>query len=89
MKASQNTLMSQFSKRKAIGRRPNAHAMCTDTIGVVGDAKRKRGPVPEDRSKKMKTGKWYTDATGTIELDGAGKIKRGDDVCPSTLKPKS
>jgi hypothetical protein len=89
VKASQNTLMSQFFKRKAIGRRPNEHALCTDTIGIVGDAKRKRGPVPGDRSKKTKTGKGYTDATGTIELDGAGKRKRGDDGCPSTLKSKS
>jgi hypothetical protein len=42
--------------------------------------------VPGDRSKKKKTGKLYAAATFNIELKGAGKRKRGDDVCPSTLK---
>jgi hypothetical protein len=88
-KASQNTIMSDFLKRKALGRCPNAHSLCTDTIGIAGGAKRKRGPVPRDRSKKKKTGKGYAAVTANIELDGSGKRKRGDDVCPSTLKPNA
>jgi hypothetical protein len=81
--------MGDFFKRKALGRCPNAHALCTDTIGIFGGEKRKRGPVPGYSSKKKKTGKGYAAATANIELDGAGKRKRGDDVYPSTLKPKA
>jgi hypothetical protein len=55
-KASQNTLMSDFFKRKALRRCPNAHALCNDTIGIVGGAKRKRRSIPGDHSKKN-TGK--------------------------------
>jgi hypothetical protein len=41
-KASQNTPMSQFFKRKAIGRHPNANALYNDIICIVGGSKRKR-----------------------------------------------
>jgi hypothetical protein len=65
-KASQNTLIKQFSKRKNLGRRLNAHALCTDDIGIVGGVKRKIGPVHGDgASRKNNKGKVYATAAAT------------------------
>ena len=41
-----NTTMSQFFKRKKLGRRPKAHALCTDDVGAIVSGRKKRGPVP-------------------------------------------
>jgi hypothetical protein len=87
-KASQNTVIKQFFKRKNLGRCPDAHVLCTDAIGIVGGVKRKRGPVLGDgASRKKKKVKGYTVATATAPP--AEKRHIEPNVCPSTLKPKS
>jgi hypothetical protein len=55
-KKSNNTVMSQYFKRKSLGRRPKAHALCTDDAGIIVIGRNKIGPVPgAARKKKTKT----------------------------------
>jgi hypothetical protein len=71
-----NTVMSQYFKRKSLGRRPKAHALCTDDVGVIATGRKKRGTVPgAARKKKTKT---MAAIVGDGGLDG---------ICPSLLKP--
>jgi hypothetical protein len=68
-------VMSQYFNRKSLGRRPKAHALCTDDVGVIVSGRNKREPVPEAaRKKKMKT----------AAIVGDGGL---DELCPSLLKP--
>jgi hypothetical protein len=71
-------VVSQFFKRKSLGRRPKAHTLCTDDVGVIVSGRKKRGPVPgAASSKKM---------TKTAAVVGDGGL---DELCPSILKPAS
>jgi hypothetical protein len=70
-----NTVMSQYFKRKSLGRRPKAHALCTDDVGVIVRGRKKRGPVPGAASSKKKT--------KTAAVVGDGGL---DELCPSLLK---
>ena len=59
-KASKNTVMSQFFKRKTLGRRPFAHSLFSDSIEVARCRKKKRGPVPRlSPSERKNKGKAY------------------------------
>jgi hypothetical protein len=35
-------VMSQYFKRKSLGRRPKAHALCTDDVVVIMSGRKKR-----------------------------------------------
>jgi hypothetical protein len=74
-KKGKHTLMSQYFKRKSLGRRPKAHALCTDDVGVIVSGRKKRGPVPGAARKKK---------TKTAAIVGDGVL---DKLCPSILKP--
>jgi hypothetical protein len=69
--------MSQYFKRKSLGRLPKAHALCTDDVGVIVSGRKKRGPVPGAASKKKTK-------TKTAAVVGDGGL---DELCPSLLKP--
>jgi hypothetical protein len=74
-KKGKNTVMSQYFKRKSLGQRPKAHALCTDDVGVIVSGRKKRGPVPVAARKKK---------TETAAVVGDGVL---DELCPSILKP--
>jgi hypothetical protein len=74
-KKGKNTVMSQYFKRKSLGRRQKAHALCTDDVGVIVSGRKKRGPVPGAARKKK---------TKTAAVVGDGGL---DELCPSLLKP--
>jgi hypothetical protein len=67
--------MSQYFKRKSLGRHPKAHALCTDGVGVIVSGRKKRGPVPVAARKKK---------TETAAIVGDGGL---NELCPSLLKP--
>jgi hypothetical protein len=68
-KKGNNTVMSQYFKRKSLGRRPKAHALCTDDVGIIVRWRKKRGPVPgAARKKKTKTSAIVGD--GGLEVCG-------------------
>jgi hypothetical protein len=74
-KKGKNTVISQYFKRKSLGRRTKAHALCTDDAGVIVSGRKKRGLVPgAARNKKTKT----------AVIVGDGVL---DELCPSLLKP--
>jgi hypothetical protein len=74
-KKGKNTVMSQYFKRQSLERRPKAHALCTDDVGVIVSGRKKRGSVPgAARKKKMKT----------AAIVGDGGL---DELFPSLLKP--
>jgi hypothetical protein len=78
-KKGNNTLMSQYFKRKSLGRRPKAHALCTDDVGIIVSGRKKRGLVPgAARKKKTKTN------TKTASIVGGGGM---EELFPSLLKP--
>ena len=85
-KATNKTVMSQFFKRKNLGRRPFVHALFSDSIEVARSRKKKRGPVPRlspsDRTKKSKAYTAHQLAPETID-------QGTPDVCPSILKPEA
>jgi hypothetical protein len=76
-KKGKNTVMSQYFKRKSLGRRPKAHALCTDDVGVIASGRKKRGPVPGAARKKK---------TKTAVIIGDGGL---DKLCPSLMKPSA
>jgi hypothetical protein len=41
-KKGKHTVMSQYFKRKSLGRRPKAHALCTDDVVVIMSGMKKR-----------------------------------------------
>jgi hypothetical protein len=68
-------VMSQFFKRKSLGRHPKAHALCTDDGGVIASGRKIRGPVPGAARKKK---------TKMAAIVGDGGL---DELFPSLLKP--
>jgi hypothetical protein len=74
-KKGKNTVMSQYFKRKSLGRHPKSHALCTDDVGVIVSGRKKRGPVPGAARKKK---------TKTAAVVGDGGLY---ELCPSLLKP--
>jgi hypothetical protein len=53
-KKGKNTAMAQYFKRKSLGRRPKADALCTDDVGVIVSGRKKRGPVPEGLERRRR-----------------------------------
>jgi hypothetical protein len=74
-----NTVMPHYFKRKSLGWRPKAHALCTDDVGVIVSGRKKRGPVPGAARKKKTKMKMKKAA-----IVGDGGL---EELCPSLLKP--
>jgi hypothetical protein len=74
-KKGKNTVMSQYFKRKSIGRRPKSHALYTDDVGVTVIGRKKIGSVPGAARKKK---------TKMASIVGDGGL---EELCPSLLKP--
>jgi hypothetical protein len=75
-KKGNNTVMSHYFKRKSLGRRPKAHALCTDDVGAIVIGRKKRGPVPGAARKK-------NTKTKMAAIVGDGGL---EELCPSLLK---
>jgi hypothetical protein len=67
-------VVSQYFKRKSLGRHLKSHALCTDYVGVIVSGRKKIGPVPGAARKKK---------TKTAAIVGDGGL---DGLCPSLLK---